>query len=457
VDVELTLVGLAGESPPDGVTVTATFGSDGEVVGSGGCNRYAAPYRIDGGSIGIGPVLSTRMACQEPAMGVETRYFELLESAASWTTDGQEVIVVTADGEELILSSAPIPSPDAVGVEWRLLSIDGEALPADVSATLALFEDGRAAGLAGCNLYEGPYELEGDAITFGPIATTRMMCEPSAMEIEQAFLAALGAAARWTSGAGGLTMTDGEGGNELVFTSQPPEPGDAGAPVGPTWSLVSIGADPVPDGVEVTLTFDESGELGGSAGCNTYGASYTIDGGVLEIGPVRSTMMACEEPAMGTETAYLTALGSATSWEIDEGRLVIGTEDGTSLVFEAAAPEPTPGGATGLVGTTWSLVGIAGVSMPMVTPPRLLFEASGTLSGDTGCNTFSADYAVDDGTMSIGDVAATERACDDMMAMAVEQSLLQMLPFMTAWRIEGDTLTLSGEGIGLSMTFEPAT
>jgi heat shock protein HslJ len=45
-------------------------------------------------------------------------------------------------------------------------------------------------------------------------------------------------------------------------------------------------------GVQLTAEFTE-GVVGGSAGCNTYSASYTVDGDSLSIGEAASTMMFC--------------------------------------------------------------------------------------------------------------------------------------------------------------------
>ncbi|MBN1148519.1 MAG: META domain-containing protein [Anaerolineales bacterium] len=48
-----------------GVVVTAEFGADGAVRGSGGCNQYSATYSLDGDQLGIGPIGTTAMACDK--------------------------------------------------------------------------------------------------------------------------------------------------------------------------------------------------------------------------------------------------------------------------------------------------------------------------------------------------------------------------------------------------------
>ncbi len=83
-----------------GVEVTATFGEDGRVTGSGGCNRFFGPYALDGAALSIGPLASTRMACFEPE-GVgeqETAYLAALGRAATWSIREDRLQLRAADG-----------------------------------------------------------------------------------------------------------------------------------------------------------------------------------------------------------------------------------------------------------------------------------------------------------------------------------------------------------------------
>ncbi len=55
-----------------GTGITASFGADGKMGGSGGCNRYMSPFQSDGSKITIGPVVvSTRKACEQKVMDQE--------------------------------------------------------------------------------------------------------------------------------------------------------------------------------------------------------------------------------------------------------------------------------------------------------------------------------------------------------------------------------------------------
>ncbi len=53
-------------SPVEGTTPTFEF-TDDSVSGTAGCNRLNSGYTLDGTAIKLGPFMSTRMACAEPA------------------------------------------------------------------------------------------------------------------------------------------------------------------------------------------------------------------------------------------------------------------------------------------------------------------------------------------------------------------------------------------------------
>jgi putative lipoprotein len=112
--------------------------------------------------------------------------------------------------------------------------------------------------------------------------------------------------------------------------------GHASALEGTSWIL----ADTLP-GTEVKALF-ENGQVSGSAGCNSYSGTYvtTTVGGVnkIRLGPLASTMMMCEEAVMEQEGAYLAALQSARSYQVEENILALTYADGT-LLFEGEPVE----------------------------------------------------------------------------------------------------------------------
>ena len=98
---------------------------------------------------------------------------------------------------------------------WKLVTV-GERQAVVVTETreahLVLHaEEARLAGSTGCNRMMGGYELDGDRLSFGQLATTMMACPGDVMEFEREFLDALGDTASWQVEGESLTLVDGEG------------------------------------------------------------------------------------------------------------------------------------------------------------------------------------------------------------------------------------------------------
>jgi heat shock protein HslJ len=106
--------------------------------------------------------------------------------------------------------------------------------------------------------------------------------------------------------------------------------GDAPPLEGTLWTLAS-GVE-APADAPPTLMLEE--ELAsGFGGCNTFRGPYELDGDSISIGPLAGTLMACEEPKMTAEAAYLPALEAADSWAIEDGELVLSGDGNASLRF----------------------------------------------------------------------------------------------------------------------------
>lgn len=89
-------------------------------------------------------------------------------------------------------------------------------------------------------------------------------------------------------------------------------------------------------GTTPTAAFGAGGDLNGSAGCNSYGGNYLVDGNTLTVGALMSTQILCGEPEgiMEQESAFLAALQSASSFNLEGGQLFIQDGSGrTSLEF----------------------------------------------------------------------------------------------------------------------------
>ena len=76
----------------------------------------------------------------------------------------------------------------------------------------------------------------------------------------------------------------------------------------------------------------EDGRVGGKASCNSYGASYTVGGEGVTFGQSQSTLMACAEPLMAQEAAFLGTLREVRRFDVDaSAALVLSTDDGRTI------------------------------------------------------------------------------------------------------------------------------
>jgi len=209
---------------------------------------------------------------------------------------------------------------------------------------------------------------------------------------------------------------------------------------------------------EVTAEFNADGQLGGSAGCNRYFASYTVDGSALTIGQAGSTMMACE-PAevMEQEAQFLAVLGTAAGWHVEGNQLHILDANGQTVALFAAS-EPAS-----LTGGTWSATGInngkqAVTSLVIDTTVTAVFGEDGSLNGSAGCNNFMTSYTLDGQNITIEPAATTRKMCPGEGVMEQETQFLTALTTATTWNISGEVLELrTADGaLAVSFTLQPA-
>jgi heat shock protein HslJ len=204
--------------------------------------------------------------------------------------------------------------------------------PSDARVDL-LFEAEQVSGTSGCNRYGGPYHLEGNKLTFGNLFSTQMACEQPFMNLEAAYLAALGKVDKMDLQADGLTLSG--GGVSLSYAAEsPPQPSSLN---GTKWVLDAIGegGDAVSSplgGTEVTLELEADGSAHGNGGCNRFTVDFELDGPQIRFGPIASTKMSCEQPVMDQEAKVLQGLDKAASWDIQQNVLTLYDAGGEYLL-----------------------------------------------------------------------------------------------------------------------------
>lgn len=201
--------------PTDPSRYTIEFLEDGNVALRADCNRVAGTYVLEDSSLSIMLGPSTMAAC--PPDSQADIFTRDVSAAASYVMDGEDLVIsmkldtgtmrfVAAPAAEAV-EEAPAAAFDpatVLNVSWQwegtTTPVEEIAVASPGSYTLALLPGGMVQGKADCNRFRGTYTLEGQALTFGPFATTRMMCPPGSQS--DAYLNQLAGAA--------LVFTEGE-------------------------------------------------------------------------------------------------------------------------------------------------------------------------------------------------------------------------------------------------------
>ena len=243
--------------------------------------------------------------------------------------------------------------------------------------------------------------------------------------------------------------------------------GAADDPAG-AWELVRT--EPVieiPADARVTMEVTSDGgtwQVGGTTTCNSYGGTVTTDGNAWRAQGYGATAMACDEPRMTAERAYLDALEAVDTWARPSPDELVLTGPGVELRFGELPPVPL----AELTASTWVLDSLMTGTGPdaVVTSTihgaevaSLRLEVDGTVAATTGCRSFSGEwmergdeillttFGEDDDSPN---VAADGTITCEVAVLEQEGHVLSVLGDGFSTRIDGQHLTLaSRDGLGL--------
>ena len=105
----------------------------------------------------------------------------------------------------------PEPPNPLLDVVWTLTSIGGDPALPGRAVTFSIAADHRAGGNGGCNNYFTEADFETLPLSFGPVAGTRMACDPAVMAQEARFFSALGATRGYELTGDALRLVDAAG------------------------------------------------------------------------------------------------------------------------------------------------------------------------------------------------------------------------------------------------------
>jgi heat shock protein HslJ len=198
---------------------TIAFGPDGRLAIRADCNQVVGTYTLQGPALTprLGP--GTLVGC--PPDSQADVFVRDLGAVATYVFSGENLVLnMRLDTGNMIFEQQPAAL--LAETNWHVQSYNnglaGVTSPLPQTQLTANFgSDGTVTGRAGCNTYRGSYTVEGGALSFGPLATTRMACPAPTMEQERAFLAALQATSQFSLTAERLTLRDGNGSTQVVF------------------------------------------------------------------------------------------------------------------------------------------------------------------------------------------------------------------------------------------------
>ncbi len=175
-----------------GTQITLTF-DESTVAANAGCNTMTGGYTVADGTLKVSQLAETRMACEPQYMAQDQWVAELLSSNPTVSLEGSDLTLegagTTATFADRISLSPQNPLDDT---SWLIESLEtnGTTTQAPDGAEMS-FSDGNVSVVTGCNNASGSADVQVETITFGPMVTTLMACEPQLQQWQDAVLAFL--------------------------------------------------------------------------------------------------------------------------------------------------------------------------------------------------------------------------------------------------------------------------
>ncbi len=176
---------------------------DGKVTGYTGCNNFNGTYTLeDGMRIRFGKLASTRMACPDAPVK-EFDFLQVFELTDNYTVNGNSLMLNVGRRAPLaVFTKNKTNESDITEKYWKLKTLEGQPVTmADNQEREAYFmlkSDGSVKGFAGCNTFNGSYDLEdGNRIRFSQMLATLRAC-PDVEVNESEFLQVFNQADNYT-------------------------------------------------------------------------------------------------------------------------------------------------------------------------------------------------------------------------------------------------------------------
>ena len=430
----------------EGTEITLNF-DETDLNGNAGCNNYFAGYAVKGKHIIVDPPGATMMFCEAPegVMGQEAAYLAALESAATLRIEGDQLWLRTAE--------------DAIAV----IAVKKEIV--DLPAPEPRTPTGTVSGANVLNIRSGPgtnFPVIGAARN-GDSGTIVGRSQDGRWWVVDA--PSLRGGVGWVS-ADFVTATDADDVPVVPSPPPPPTPTRVPPPTARPPTATPVRPTPVPPpGAKISFGADRTQINRGE--CATLNWDVHNVRGVW-VYPQGSDFNAFPRTGQGNERVCPAA---TTTYEMR-----VKLNDGSTQfrqvtinvtqpiappqpppVTQPIAPPQPPLLVDPLAGTRWTVVNFNnGMGAVTGTTPdtsiTLVFEASGQLSGNAGCNTYSAGYRAGGNSLTVDRPNATSRWCETPEGvMQQEQQYLAALQSAASFNLSGDQLQIRSGSDGLAV------
>ena len=160
----------------------------------------------------------------------------------------------------------------------------------------------------------------------------------------------------------------------------------------------------------IRISFKD-GQISLSAGCNSMGGTYKVLNGVLSVGDLATTDMACDQPRMAQDEWLARFITADATVRLDGNNLRLKSGETVIKLVDREVAEPDQP----LVGPTWTVVSVisgdAVAGVPDGVVATLQFAADGKVLINTGCNGAGGTYTVGNGTLVFSDIVTELKLC----------------------------------------------
>lgn len=206
-------------------------------------------------------------------------------------------------------------TPQSLYHTWDLKQLNGENITLFARQPTLRFNDStlKISGSGGCNNFFGSYSKDGNKLSFGSVASTKMAC-PGMDEVETKYFKALADVNGYEIKNGELHLLN-NGKTIAVFTESNAVPDELAG----KWRLYYINGRKIAfDGLypdkKPTITFEQgSGHISAFTGCNALSAEFNSKKGLL-FKPGAMTLMAC--PGEG-ELVFMNYFKTVNRYEVN--------------------------------------------------------------------------------------------------------------------------------------------